>query len=51
MLGAWDFFAPAMLDEVRQYCYVWRNSPARIEKAVLGNEAGLYGAARLPLSR
>jgi len=49
MLGAWDFFAPAMLDEVRQYCYVWRNSPARIEKALLGNEAGLYGAARLGL--
>jgi glucokinase len=47
MLGAWDFFAPAMLDEVHRYCYVWRNSPARIEKAVLGNEAGLYGAARL----
>jgi len=49
MLGAWDFFAPAMLEEVRQYCYVWRNSPARIEKALLGNEAGLYGAARLGL--
>jgi glucokinase len=50
MLGAWDFFAPAMLGEVRQYCYVWRNSPARIEKALLGNEAGLYGAARLPFN-
>jgi len=49
MLGAWDFFAPAMLEEVRQYRYVWRNSPARIEKAMLGNEAGLYGAARLGL--
>jgi glucokinase len=50
MLGAWDFFAPAMLDEVHRYCYVWRNSPARIEKAALGNEAGLYGAARLPFN-
>ena len=51
MLGAWEFFAPVMLDEVHQYCYVWRNSPARIEKAVLGSEAGLYGAARLPMSQ
>ena len=50
MLGAWDFFAQAMLEEVRRYCYVWRNSPARIEKALLGNEAGLYGAARLPFN-
>jgi glucokinase len=48
MLPAWDFFAPAMFDEVRRRSYVYRHSPTRIEKAILGNEAGLYGAAYLP---
>ncbi len=48
MLGAWDYFAPAMIEEVSRYSYVWRHSPARVEKAALGNEAGLYGAASLP---
>lgn len=48
MLPAWEFFAPAMFEEVRRRSYVYRHSPTRIEKAVLGNEAGLYGAAYLP---
>ncbi|MCS7313848.1 MAG: ROK family protein [Bryobacterales bacterium] len=48
MLPAWEFFAPAMFEEVRRRSYVYRHSPTRIEKAILGNEAGLYGAAYLP---
>jgi glucokinase len=47
-LPAWDFFAPAMLAEVERRSFTYRNSPTRIERAVLGNEAGLYGAAHLP---
>jgi glucokinase len=47
-LPAWDFFAPAMLAEVGRRSFTYRNSPTRIERATLGNEAGLYGAAYLP---
>lgn len=47
-LPAWDFFAPAMLEEVTRRSFTYRHSPTRIEKAKLGNEAGLYGAAYLP---
>lgn len=47
-LPAWDFFAPAMLAEVRMRSFTYRNTTTRIEKATLGNLAGLYGAAYLP---
>jgi glucokinase len=47
-LPAWDFFAPAMITEVERRSFTYRHSPAKIEKAALGNEAGLYGAAYLP---
>ena len=47
-LPAWEFFAPAMLDEVSRRSFTYRHSPTRIEKATLGNEAGLFGAAYLP---
>jgi glucokinase len=47
-LPAWDYFAPAMLDEVARRSFTYRHAPTRIEKATLGNEAGLYGAAYLP---
>ena len=47
-LPAWDFFAPAMLEEVGRRSFTYRHAPTRIEKATLGNEAGLYGAAYLP---
>ena len=49
MLPAWDYFAPAMLEEVSRRSFTFRNSETRIEKAKLGNLAGLYGAAYLPL--
>lgn len=47
-LPAWDFFAPAMLGELTRRSFGYRHSPTRVERAVLGNEAGLYGAAYLP---
>jgi glucokinase len=47
VLGAWDQFAPSMLAEVKRRSFTFRNSPTRIERATLGNEAGLFGAAYL----
>lgn len=52
MLPAWDLFAPHLFAECRRRSFVFRNTDTKIEKATLGNEAGLYGAAYLPfLSR
>jgi glucokinase len=48
VLGAWDQFAPSMFAEVEKRSFTFRNSKTRIDKAVLGNEAGLIGAAALP---
>ena len=50
-LPAWDFFSPAMIAEVRKRSYTYRRFGARIEKATLGADAGLFGAAYLPLQR
>jgi len=49
MLPAWDLFSPVMLAEVRRRSFTFRNTRTRIEMATLGNEAGLYGAAYLPV--
>src|SRR5262245_49654864 len=50
MLPAWDFFAPQMMETLEQRSFTYRatKSETRVEKATLGNEAGLYGAAYLP---
>ncbi len=48
VLAAWDLFAPAMLEETRRRSFISRTTETRIEKAQLGNEAGLFGAAYLP---
>ena len=50
VLAAWDLFAPAMFDECRRRSLTYRESDTRIEKAQLGDEAGLYGAACLVLN-
>ncbi len=47
-LPAWDLFAPSMFAEARKRSFTFRNTETRIEKALLGNEAGLFGAAYLP---
>ena len=47
-LPAWDIFSEPMFDELRKRSFTYRNSKTRIERAALGSEAGLYGAAYLP---
>jgi glucokinase len=50
MLPAWEFFAPKMIEVARERSFTFRTTDTRIEKATLGNEAGLYGAAFLPFA-
>jgi len=50
VIGAWDLFAPPMLAETKRRSFAFRTSDTRIERAQLGNKAGLYGAAFLPWS-
>ncbi len=47
-LPAWEMFAPTMLSEVKRRSYTYSRTATKIEKATLGGEAGLYGAAYLP---
>ena len=47
-LPAWDLFAPEMFRVLEERSYTYRATKPAIEKATLGNEAGLYGAAYLP---
>lgn len=47
-LAAWDQFAPTMLGEVERRSFAYRKTNTRIDRAVLGNEAGLIGASYLP---
>jgi glucokinase len=59
--SAWDAFAPSMLETIRRNSFVYRNTapyenaPAgtaggtSITRALLGSDAGLIGAARLPM--
>jgi glucokinase len=48
VLPAWDYFAPAMMKEIGARSFTFRNAPTRIERATLGDLAGLFGAAYLP---
>ena len=48
VLAGWEMFAPAMFKEVETRSFTYRNTKTRIDKATLGSEAGLYGAAYLP---
>ena len=56
--SAWDAFAPAMFEEMKFRSSIYQlTSPDRIghdkgtivTRALLGSDAGLYGAARLPM--
>ncbi len=47
-LPAWEFFAPSMFTEVRRRSFTYERTHPRVEKALLGADAGLFGAAYLP---
>jgi glucokinase len=57
--SAWDAFAPAMMEEIRKRSFVYLATEPKgdlptlkktiITQALLGSDAGLYGAARLPM--
>jgi glucokinase len=51
LLPAWQHFAPAMYAEIELRSFTFRHAKTRVEQAILGNEAGLYGAACLPFQR
>jgi glucokinase len=48
MLPSWDLFWPPLEAEVKLRSFTYRNTKTRIEKATLGSDAGLIGAAYLP---
>lgn len=47
-LPAWDFFAPTMFAEITKRSFTYARTGTRVEKALLGADAGLFGAAYLP---
>jgi glucokinase len=47
-LPAWDVFSPTMFAEIRKRSLTYLRSGTRVEKALLGADAGLFGAAYLP---
>ncbi|MDQ2710629.1 MAG: ROK family protein [Acidobacteriota bacterium] len=49
-LPAWDFFSPAMFGEIRKRSFTFEPTGTRVERALLGADAGLFGAAYLPFS-
>jgi glucokinase len=48
MLPAWALFWPELEAQAKMRSFTYRNSKTRIERATLGSEAGLIGAAYLP---
>jgi len=59
VVSAWEAFAPAMMEEINRRSFLYRaTSPERklgvhkttiVTRALLGTDAGLFGAARLPM--
>jgi glucokinase len=57
--SAWEAFAPTMFEELKVRSFIYSvTAPDRVEKgdkhtvvtiALMGSDAGLYGAARLPM--
>ena len=50
-LPAWDMFAPTMFEEVQKRSFTFNRQGTRIERALLGADAGLFGAAYLPFQQ
>jgi glucokinase len=50
-LPAWDLFSPNMFAEIEKRSFTFARTGARVEKAVLGSDAGLFGAAYLPIQQ
>lgn len=50
-LPAWDLFSPAMFEEILKRSFTFLPTGTRVERALLGADAGLFGAAYLPLCR
>jgi len=48
VIAGWDLFAPPMIEETKRRSFTFRITETRVERAKLGNEAGLFGAAYLP---
>lgn len=48
-LPAWDLFAPTMFGEIEKRSFTYARTGTRVEKGLLGADAGLFGAAYLPL--
>ena len=61
--SAWDAFAPTMYAELHKRCFVYRATAPKdggslanpsktiITRALLGGDAGLFGAAKLPMQK
>jgi glucokinase len=47
-LPAWDLFAPTMFSEIKKRSFTYARTGTRVEKGLLGADAGLFGAAYLP---
>ncbi len=50
-LPAWEFFAPTMFHEIKRRSFTYERTLPRVEKALLGADAGLFGAAYLPMQK
>jgi glucokinase len=49
LAGAWDCFEASMYNELKLRSFAYREYPPRVERAVLGGDAGLFGNAFLAL--
>ncbi len=50
-LPAWDLFEPSMMAEIKKRSFTSGRSGTRVERAQLGADAGLFGAAYLPFQK
>ena len=50
-VAAWDMFSPSMFGEIMKRSFTFTRTATRVEKAQLGADAGLFGAAYLPFGR